>query len=112
MLGSLVFVVSALLELAFVVLVSRVPSHVEKNLHDDEPGTAGNFNTRSFSQMKIASKESSMPNTLKAEKELFQGQKKMKTIPNIPPVHIVDLISFNIYLFFFILFNGIYWISY
>ena len=109
MLGSLVFVVSALLELAFVVLVSRAPNHVDKKLHDGNRGTTVISNSGGLSRIQVDSNENS---AVKAEEERVHGNNCMKIISNMPPIHIVDLISFGLYLFFFILCNGIYWISY
>ena len=112
MLASLIFVVSALLELAFVVLLSRVPSLVEKSSHKSTPGKEPDSNSEGLSWINIASKESSTPTMVDAKKDLVRHQKIMKAVSSMPPIHVVDLISFCFYIVFFISFNVIYWISY
>ena len=111
------FVVSALIEFAFVVLLSRVPGpSVKSKLHHDVPGKAPFTSSGMFRRRKIARKENTTATLRRTflEKEIGQVQdrKNIQIIPNMPPIHIVDLISFCIFISLFVLFNIIYWISY
>ena len=112
MLCSLVFVVSALLEFAFVVLLSRAPINLKKNLPHGaiEKGTFSNVSSQFRS--KIANKEGINSKWLQMEKEKIHDQKNIKIFADMPPIYVVDLYSFGIFIFLFVLFNCIYWTSY
>ena len=110
------FVVSALIEFAFVVLLSRAPGPVKIKLHHDVLGKAPCTSSGMFRRRKMARKESTAATQRRKclEKEIGQvhDRKGITIIPNMPPIHIVDLISFCIFISLFVLFNIIYWISY
>ena len=112
MLGSLIFVVSALLELAFIVLLSRVQKYLEKNVPNETPEKRQNCNAEGLKTISIASKGNLDRKMLESGKEEDQAQNIKNIVSNIPSIHVVDLISFCLYIFFFIFFNVIYWISY
>ena len=44
--------------------------------------------------------------------EVVDNQQKKNCRFNIPPIHVIDLIAFWSFLFFFLLFNCIYWVHY
>ena len=111
LLSSLVFVVSALLEFTFVVLLNRVPSPCEKKLPDGTLGKEINFNYAWLSREKISCKENSTSNMLEMGKER-RDRKNMVAFSNMPRIHVVDLVSFCLYIFFFLSFNGVYWMHY
>ena len=111
LLSSLVFVVAALLEFAFVVLLNRKPRPVGNSLDDGNPGECV-MNSGWGRGRKIASKESSTIKILEAINKQIHDKKYVKPMPNGPPAHVVDLISFCVYIFSFIVFNVIYWVCY
>ena len=110
------FVVSALIEFGFVVLLSRAPGPAKIKLHHDVPEKKSFTSSGLFRRRKIARKESTAATLrrtfLEKEKGQVQDRKSIQIIPNMPPIHIVDLISFCIFISLFVLFNIIYWISY
>ena len=112
MLSSLVFVVSALLEFAFVVLLSRLPGRPNKNIPGGITGQEGYSNVSRLFKRRIAIKELSTFNRMEMEKEIIQDPKNIKVFPDMPPIYIVDLYAFCTYIFLFISFNVIYWIRY
>ena len=69
------FVVSALLEFAFVVLLNRVPSPGEKKLPSGSLGKEVNFNYAWLSRDKITCKENSTLKMLEMGKERRDGKK-------------------------------------
>ena len=104
--------VSALLEFAFVVLLNRNPSRLEKNIHDGNAEKGRYHNVDRLFRRRITSKESSTSDELEMKNEQLKDPQNIKTISVIPPIHVVDLYSFCIYIFLFISFNGIYWLNY
>ena len=104
--------VLALLEFAFVVLLSRVPNKMNTTLHDGRPGKGTHSNVGNLWARKVGGTESSTLHMLKTEKEKVEAAKNTKVNFNVPPPHVVDLISFCLYILLFISFNVIYWIHY
>ena len=124
LLGSLVFVVSALLEFAFVVLLSRATSHVKKYNENDTKNkevcpNSGRLRKRKISDQdnsyldrKVSDQKDSEINGLEATEERVQDNKIAKVISNMTPIYVVEFAMFCLYVFLFILFNVIYWIRY
>ena len=112
LLWSLVFVVFALLEFAFVVMLSRVPSISKKNFHGSTEEKRTHFIAERLRQRKIANKASSAVDRREEGDEQLKDRKWMKVISKMPPIHIVDLVSFCLYIFLFISFNTLYWMNY
>ena len=110
MLGSLIFVVLALLELAFVVMLSRATSHMPKNWYNEGKKKGTSSNAECFRITKVTAKENSSIKITDTSKE--KDRENVNLISNMPPTHVVDLISFILYMLFFILFNCIYWVGY
>ena len=112
LLWSLVFVVFALLEFAFVVMLSRAPSVSKKNFHGSATEKRTHFIAERLHQRKIANKASSAVDRREKGDQQLKDRKWMKVISKMPPIHIVDLVSFCLYIFLFISFNTFYWMNY
>ena len=104
--------VSALLEFAFVVLLSRMTNTVKKNLHDCTRENEKFSITERLRRRKTASKENCTIDRWEKDEVQLKDRNNMYFVSNMPPIHVVDFLSFCIYVFLFILFNAIYWISY
>ena len=96
----------ALLEFAFVVLLSRAPGAVKKNIHGGVAEKRVHPVCEGLRRRKIGSLKGSK------DQEQLKERNMMKVTSNTPPIHVVDLASFCIYIFLFISFNVIYWIYY
>ena len=112
LLGSLVFVVLALLEFAFIVLLNRMPKIVNKNVHDGTTEKGRYVIAERLRRRKIDGEKNSSGNRLRKGEERLQLWNRFKVIFNMPPIHVVDLITFCLYIFLFISFNAVYWMTY
>ena len=104
--------ISALLEFAFVVLLSRAPSIAKKTCHDDTVEKRAHSIAERLRRRKIATEANCTVDRCEMDKKQVKEQSSIKGIFNIPPIHVVDLLSFVLYIFFFIAFNAVYWINY
>ena len=107
MLVSLVFVILALVEFAFVALLSRRNKPNEDSPNGDKVREAmlGSSQTRAMPD------EQTFNGWVKEFGKL-QYLKKVKPFSKMPSIHIIDFISFLLFTFLYVLFNGIYWMSY
>ena len=112
LLVSLVFVILALVEFAFVALLSRVANPDENKIHDDKTDKKTNEDIEKAVPKEAPNRQGSFVNVWMKELEKVQYQKKFKPFSNMPPIHVVDVISFFLFTFLFVVFNIIYWISY
>ena len=104
LLVSLVFVVLALLEFVLVVLLNRVASPIKKSNFDEN----GRRNDTDVNSKALQGRK--MPAW---QEELAKVKyRKIKIIPDMPSIHIVDLMAFCMFVFLFGLFNFIYWMVY
>ena len=104
--------VSALLEFACVVLLSRVPGSLKRASDGGTSGKGIYSKDARFFRSKVASKQGLTFSRFETGKEQAKDWKCMKLSADMPPIFVVDLYAFCIYILFFILFNGIYWIRY
>ena len=98
--------ISALLEFAFVVLLNRVPGGDKNKIQDCTPGERKLSKDVELRGPKITDTFNGM------EKDKAQKRKGMEVMTRTPPIHLVDMLSFCFYIFFFISFNAIYWVHY
>ena len=109
---SLVFVILALVEFAFVALLSRVANPDENKIHDDKMDKKTNEDIETPEKRESPNRQGSFVNVWIKELEKVQYRKKVTPFSNMPPIHVVDVISFFLFTFLFVVFNIIYWICY
>ena len=112
LLVSLVFVILALVEFAFVALLSRVANPDENKINDDKTDYKTNEDIQNPERKEAPNRQGSFVNVWIKGLEKVQYQKKFKPFSNMPPIHVVDVISFFLFTFLFVVFNIIYWICY
>ena len=109
LLCSLVFVVGALLEFAVVVLLSRTPATVRKNVIKPTVSKKEELSSATLRRRNVTIPEI-VPIEVFNEEE---GNRKMKKCSfGIPPLHVIDFIAFWSFLFLYLLFNCTYWFHY
>ena len=112
LLVSLVFVILALVEFAFVALLSRVANPVENQIHEEKADKKTNENIETPERKEAPNRQGSFINLWMKGLEKTQYQKKVKPFSNMPPIQVIDVISFFLFAFLFVVFNIIYWIIY
>ena len=112
LLVSLVFVILALVEFAFVALLSRVANPDENKINDDKTDYKTNEDIQNPERKEAPNRQGSFVNVWIKGLEKVQYQKKVAPFSNMPPIYVVDVISFFLFTFLFVVFNIIYWISY
>ena len=112
LLVSLVFVILALVEFAFVALLSRVANPDENKINDDKTDIKTNEDIENPERKEAPNRQGSFVNVWIKGLEKVQYQKKVAPFSNMPPIHVVDVISFFLFTFLFVGFNIIYWICY
>ena len=115
---SLGFVVCALIEFAFILLLNRRVTKKKNTLKYEQMSKTNNTNnlsivtpSRRVAPLAIVEEKERMH--LKIVKEMQHRKKLMKEIDrsfcSVPSVHVVDFVAFWVHLFFFSLYNCIYW---
>ena len=109
LLSSLIFVVGALMEFAAVILLSRFP---KRKLNNVGHAIIGGETLRN--NLKLASQNSIKLDKLAIQilKEKSSSRPKTKNEICVTSIHMVDFLAFWLFLFFYMLFNCIYWTYY
>ena len=105
LLCSLAFLVCALIEFGFVVLLSRAPSTFRKNAMRTTTSTYNPLAKEGLRRRNVTKIDEALT-------EPVETREKEKCIFSIPPIHVVDIISFWVFLFSYLIFNCIYWLHY
>ena len=112
MLVSLVFVILALVEFAFVALLSRRDKSGEDNQTVETVGGEIDASDETSKGKEMSNEQTVAVNGWFQELKRLEYQKKIKLFSKLPSIYIVDVLSFLLFAVLFVLFNIIYWISY